>query len=395
MTATHRHDLTTKPSPVLYLALELGWKTWKLAFTVGLGQKARLRTIPARDLDALSVEIKKAKVRFGLPEDTPVLSCYEAGRDGFWLHRYLTAGGVDNQVVDSSSIEVNRRRRRAKSDRLDAAKLVTMLIRWHFGDTKVWSVVNVPNREAEDARQLHRELIELKAERTSHSNRIKGMLAGLGLNVIVDAKLPGRVQALRQYDGTPVPEPLQRRILREFERWTLVDRHIRDLNNQRAREVRKQEEFQVQKVRRLMSLNGVGSNGAWILVREFFDWRQFKNRRQLGSLAGLTPTPYSSGETEREQGISKAGNKRVRWLMIELAWGWLRYQPESALSKWYQRRFGRGNSRMRRIGIVALARKLLIAFWRYLEYDELPEGAITVSLEEKLCGRARSVRSAS
>ena len=142
MTATHRHDLTTKPSPVLYLALELGWKTWKLAFTVGLGQKARLRTIPARDLDALSVEIKKAKVRFGLPEDTPVLSCYEAGRDGFWLHRYLTAGGVDNQVVDSSSIEVNRRRRRAKSDRLDAAKLVTMLIRWHFGDTKVWSVVN-------------------------------------------------------------------------------------------------------------------------------------------------------------------------------------------------------------------------------------------------------------
>src|SRR5262245_5129545 len=342
MTATHRHDPTTNASPVLYVAFELGWTTWKLAFTVGLGQKARLRTISARDLGALAVEIRKAKARFNLPEGTPVLSCYEAGRDGFWLHRYLSSIAVDNLVVDSSSIEVNRRRRRAKSDRLDAVKLVTMLIRWHFGDIKVWSVVNVPNREAEDARQLHRELIELKAERTGHSNRIKGLLASLGLGVTVDAKLPERLQALRQYDGRPIPELMRRRILREFERWTLVDRHIRDLNNQRTRELRKREEPQVQKVRRLMSLNGVGGNGAWILVRELFDWRQFKNRRELGCLAGLTPTPYSSGETEREQGISKAGNKRVRWLMIELAWGWLRYQPQSALSQWYQRRFGRG-----------------------------------------------------
>jgi transposase len=380
---------------VLYLAFELGWTTWKLAFTVGLGQKARLRTIPARDLSALAVEIQKAKNRFHLPEDTPVLSCYEAGRDGFWLHRYLSSIAVDNLVVDSASIEVNRRKRRAKSDRLDAVKLVTMRIRWHFGDRKVWSVVHVPSREAEDARQLHRELIELKAERTSHGNRIKGLLAGLGLSVIMDGKLPVRLQALRQYDGSPVPELMQRRILREFERWTLVDRQIRDLNNLRAREVRKREEPQVQKVRRLMNLQGVGSNGAWILVREFFDWRQFHNRRELGSLAGLTPTPYSSGATEHEQGISKAGNKRVRWLMIELAWGWLRYQPQSALSQWYQHRFGGGNSRMRRIGIVALARKLLIAFWRYVEFDELPEGAVTVNLEEKLCGRVRSARRAS
>jgi transposase len=203
MTATHRRDPTTNASPVLYVAFELGWTTWKLAFTVSLGQKVRMRTIPARDVGALAVEINKAKARFNLPQDTPVLSCYEAGRDGFWLHRYLSSIAADNLVVNSASIEVNRRKCRTKSDRIDAVKLVTMLIRWHFGDIKVWSVVNVPTPEAEDARELHHELMELKAERTSHSNRIKGLLAGLGLSVIVDAKLPERLQRLRQYSPNP------------------------------------------------------------------------------------------------------------------------------------------------------------------------------------------------
>ena len=181
MTATHEQNSTLPTAPVLYFALELGWNTWKLAFTIGAGQKPRIRTIRARALDVLLAEIQAAKARFGLPEDAKVISCYEAGRDGFWLDRFLRTHGVENLVVDSASIEVNRRKRRAKSDRLDAVKLVSMLMRWHNGEKKVWSVVHPPSAEDEDHRQLHRELIALKSERTGHSNAIKGMLAGLGL----------------------------------------------------------------------------------------------------------------------------------------------------------------------------------------------------------------------
>ena len=177
MTATHDQNSTPPAAPVLYVALELGWNTWKLAFTIGAGQKPRIRTIRARALEVLLAEIPAAKARFGLPEDAKVISCYEAGRDGFWLDRFLRTHGVENLVVDSASIEVNRRKRRAKSDRLDAAKLVSMLMRWHNGEKKVWSVVRPPSAEDEDHRQLHRELIALKSERTGHSNAIKGVLA--------------------------------------------------------------------------------------------------------------------------------------------------------------------------------------------------------------------------
>jgi transposase len=375
MTTTHSVNSTVSHGPVLYLAFDLGSKTWKLAFTVGLGQKPRIRTMPAGDLERLKEEIHAAKKRFGLSEKVEVHSCYEAGRDGFWLARYLREAGIVNHVVDSSSIEVNRRKRRAKSDRLDAAKLVIMLVRWHLGEDTLWRIVVVPRTEDEDRRQLHRELIELKSERTSHSNRIKGLLAACGLSIVVDERLPERLEELRQWDGQGVPKALKARILREFDRWKFVDQHIREINKQRAQEVRQADAAEAEKVRNLMKLDGVGINGAWILVGEFFGWRTFRNRREVASLAGLTPTPYDSGESRREQGISKAGNRRVRWVMIELAWCWLRYQPKSELSLWYERRFGAGNSRLRRIGIVALARKLLIAFWKYLEGGEVPAGA--------------------
>src|SRR5262249_41919055 len=177
MSATHAPDSTAPRGPVLYLAFELGWNSWKLAFTIGAGQKPRLRSLPARSLVGLGLEIRKAKERFGLPPDAEVISCYEAGRDGFWLHRYLAHEGIRNLVVDSASIEVNRRRRRAKSDRLDAVKLLSMPIRWHDGEERVWSVVRVPTIDDEDRRQLHRDLMRLKAERTEHDNRIKGLLA--------------------------------------------------------------------------------------------------------------------------------------------------------------------------------------------------------------------------
>jgi transposase len=236
-------------------------------------------------------------------------------------------------------------------------------------------VVRVPAVTDEDRRQLHRELIELKGQRTEHVNRIKGLLAGLGLSITVDAKLVPRLERLRQWDGTGVPPSLRQRIIREFERWQLVGQQISELEAERAKRIREDPAPEVEKVRRLMSLKGMGDNGAWLLVWEFFGWRQIRNRRELASLAGLTPTPYDSGGMRCEQGISKAGNRRVRWMMVELAWGWLRYQPDSALSQWYQRRFGKGNTRLRKVGIVALARKLLIALWKYLETGEAPPGA--------------------
>jgi transposase len=383
MTATHDENSTLPAAPVLYFSLELGWNTWKLAFTIGAGQKPRLRTLSARALDRLLAEIQAAKARFGLPEDAKVVSCYEAGRDGFWLDRFLRTHGVENLVVDSASIEVNRRKRRAKSDRLDAVKLVSMLIRWHNGEKKVWSVVHPPSAEDEDHRQLHRELIALKSERTGHSNAIKGMLAGLGLQCRVNARLPERLEKLRQWNDQAVPSGLRARILREFARWQTVDRQIHDLERERATKIRDDRTPHVEPVRRLLGLRGIGENGAWLLVEEFFAWRRIKNRRELGSLAGLAPTPYTSGESRREQGISKAGNRRVRWMMVQLAWCWLRYQPRSALSQWYLKRFGLGNSRQRKIGIVALARKLLVALWQYLETGEPPEGAELRAWDEK------------
>jgi transposase len=378
MSATHVSDCTTATAPVLYLALELGWNSWKLAFTVGAGQKPRLRSIAARDTDTVLHEIRQAKHRFGLPEEAPVIACYEAGRDGFWLDRFLRRHGVDNLVVDAASIEVNRRKRRAKSDNLDAAKLVGMLIRWHLGERKLWGIVHVPEVIDEDRRQLHRELIALKAQRTAHTNRIKGLLAGLGLAAHIDAKFLERLDGLRQWDGAELPDGLRGRILREYERWRLVGQQIHDLEAERTRQIRDPETPQGEQVRLLLKLKGIGENAAWLLVREFFGWREIRNRRELASLAGLTPTPYDSGESRREQGISKAGNRRVRWMMIELAWGWLRYQPESDLSRWYQRRFAEGNARLRKVGIVAVARKLLVALWKYLETGEVPAGAETV-----------------
>jgi len=365
------------------MALELSSSTWKLAFTVGLGQKPRLKTVTARSTIGLLFEIEAAKKRFGLPEDAPVLSCYEAGRDGFWLHRFLLAHGIQNVVVDSSSIEVNRRQRRAKSDGLDAVKLVEMLMRWHNGEHKVWKTVHVPSVAEEDQRQLHRELIKLKSERTAVSNSIKGLLATLGLNAIVDDQLPAQLERLRQWDGAKLPPSLHQRLLREFARWQLISGQLDDLERERSAKIRDDKTPQIQKVRRLMDLKGIGLNGAWLLGYEFFGWRQFKNRRELGSLAGLTPTPYDSGASRREQGISKAGNRRVRWMMMELSWGWLRYQPESELSQWYQRRFGKGNTRLRKVGIVALARKLLVALWKYAEGGEAPPGAEVVGWEKK------------
>jgi transposase len=369
----------------LYLALELGWNEWKLAFARGPADNPRLRTVGGRNTRDLLQEVAKAKQRLQLPDDAPVHSCYEAGRDGFWLHRFLTQHGIDNQVVDSSSIEVKRQGRRRKTDGLDAGKLLSMLMRWHQGERNVWSVVQVPSVTDEDRRQLHRDLLELKAQRTQHTNRIKGLLAGCGLALAkMDEQFPDALGKLRTWDGQAVPPELQQRLLREHERWLLVDRQIKDLENERARRIRTFEDQSVTKVRGLLRLRGIGANSAWLYVMEFFGWRRIRNRKQLAALAGLTPTPYQSGDSAREQGISKAGNRRLRTMAVEIAWCWLHYQPGSALSQWYQQRFAKGSSRQRRIGIVALARKLLVALWRFLETGEVPAGAEMVTWKKGL-----------
>ncbi|HLE05385.1 MAG TPA: IS110 family transposase [Anaerolineales bacterium] len=361
---------------VLYLAFELGNVEWKLGFSVGFGQRPRVRTIAVRDLEGLQREIELAKKRFGLPETAWVVSCYEAGRDGFWLHRYLVEAGVENLVVDSSSIEVNRRFRRAKTDRMDVAKLLDQLMRYERGEKKVWRVVRVPGVEAEDRRQFHRELEDLKAERTRHINRMKGLLAGQGVRLEIGSVFVEKLSAIRLWDGRPIPEGLRARLEREYKRLQFIQGQIRELEGQRVEAIRRSADPEVEKVRQLLRLKGIGLNSAWVNTMEFFSWREFRNAKEVGALAGLTPTPYQSGDSSRERGMSKAGNRHVRALAIEIAWGWLRYQPESELSRWYQRRFGDGSSRVRRIGIVALARKLLIALWRYLETGLIPQGAV-------------------
>lgn len=371
---THTINDTTV-SGKLYLALELSNAEWKLGFTVGLGQAPRLRTIPARNLVGLQREIELAKVRFGLPRDAGVLSCYEAGRDGFWLHRFLEASGVNNLVVDSASIEVNRRFRRAKTDRLDVGKLLTMLVRYQQGEPKVWSVVHVPSVVEEDQRQLHRELLALKREQTHHINRLKGILASQGVVLEVKADFLEQLEAVHLWDGSSIPAGLQILLEREHQRLELVRAQVHQIGVTRKELLQSSSDPVLEQVRRLLQLKGIGVNSAWIYVMEFFAWRAFRNRRELGSLSGLAPTPYASGESAQEHGISKAGNRPVRAMAIEIAWSWLRNQPESQLSRWYQRRFAKGSSRVRRIGIVALARKLLIALWRYVEEGILPDGA--------------------
>ena len=370
--ATRRVQSTRTP---LHLAFELSLKDWKLAFSVGLADPPVVRRIKAGDLEALAGVIDQAKKKLGLTAKAAVVSCYEAGREGFWLHRYLVSVGIENIVVDSASIEVNRRMRRAKSDRLDAAKLVTMLIRWHAGEKKVWSVVCVPSAKDEDRRHLHRELQTLKRDRTRVINRIKGYLANHGVRLDRLRDLSEQLERIRLWDGSELGTGLVQRLRREWNHFEFLQRQILDIEAERRTELQGSRGRHVDKIQQLMTLRALGPGSSYVLINEFFGWRRFKNRRQVGSLSGLTPTPYQSGDSSREQGISKAGNRQVRGVAIQLAWAWLRYQPRSRLSRWYKKRFARGGKRARKVGIVALARKLLVELWRFLEWGVIPEGA--------------------
>jgi transposase len=236
-------------------------------------------------------------------------------------------------------------------------------------------VVKAPSVEAEDQRHLHRDLETLKQERASTTTRIEGLLSSQGLRVTSLTKLPEQLEALRLWDGSPIPPGLRRRVLRVYAHHTFLSEQIAAVEAERRAQLHASTDARIDQVRQLMLLKGIGINGAWWLVMAFFGWRAFKNRREVGGLAGFTPTPYQSGESAREQGITKSGNRHVRWMTTELAWSWLRFQPKSALSVWFSERFGSGGKRLRRIGMVAVARKLLIALWRFLETGVVPEGA--------------------
>lgn len=360
----------------LLVAFELGQQWWKVGFTTGLGQRPRTRRIAAGAVHVLRTEIVRAKASFGLAIDAPVISCYEAGRDGFWLHRYLTAHGITNHVVDSASIEVDRRKRRSKTDQLDLGGLLNLLARYVAGDRRCWRVVRVPSVAEEDARQLHRTLETLQGDRTRVINRLKAVLATLGVRLPITADFLTRVEAARLWDETPIPAGACDRLRRTWQQLQDIKAQIVEVRAAREALPVDVQTATGRYVHALQTLRAIGPTGAWTLATEIFGWRDIRNPRQLGALVGLVPARYQSGEMQRDLGITRAGNAHVRRMMVQLAWGWLRYQPTSALSHWYQRRFGHGGPRLRRIGIVALARKLLIALWRYVDAGVLPEGAL-------------------
>jgi len=371
MIATTRPEMSVS-EPTLYVALELGKKEWKLAMPSGFGVAPSLRSVVSGDWRGVDRALAQGRARFGLAAAVPVVSCYEAGRDGFWIHRALQQRGIRNRVVDSASIEVNRRARRAKTDRLDALKLVTMLVRVCWGERRVWSEVHVPSVAAEAARQVSRERTALTQEQTRLTNQLKGWLATWG------ATLPRRRPSgwwttVSDWAGAPLPVEVQARVARAEARRAVLEGQIAELDAQQRAAVTTAAPGSA--VRQLVQLKGVATRSASDLLDEGLVWRAFQNRRQIGGLLGFAPTPYESGESAREQGISRAGNNRLQSISIQLAWNWVRWQPHSALTVWYREQFGKGK-RSRRIGIVAVARKLVIALWRYVTTGVVPAGAI-------------------
>ena len=359
---------------VLYMAMELSNKKWKLGFSNG--SKARRKSIEARNQIRLLEEVSLAKRKLGLPAEAKVICCYEAGRDGHWLHRWLSSEGFEVLEIDSSSIETARGRKHVKTDRVDVEKLLDLLLRRCLGFRKAFRVVRVPSEEAEAGQRLHREDEYLIRQRSRISNRIKSLLVTQG---VVEISLKGdftaRLERARCWDGQGLSPELQAELIRLHVQYRLFEEQLSAVARAYAAELESETSIGAAR-RQLETLKSMGPKTSRVLSAEVFAWRTFANGKQVGGMSGLTPTPSQSGDEQREQGISKAGNRRVRWVMIEFAWLWLRWQPESALSRWYRRRFAHGGPRARRIGIVALARKLLIALWRYLEFGELPAGAV-------------------
>ena len=357
----------------LYVAFELGAKSWKLGVTAGFGIEPWVQTVVARDWAAVRRVFERARARFGLAPTAGVVSCYEAGRDGFWIHRALEAQGLANRVVDSASIEVDRRSRRTKTDRVDARKLAQMLVRACMGDAHVWREVHVPPAAAEAARHVSRERSELVAEQTRLTNRVQSVLTTYGTGV-PKRRTGAWWTTVRDWAGAALPTEVQARLRRLEARLAFVARQVTEI--EAAQQQRRETASPEAALRQLVRLKGIATTSASVLLDEGLVWRAFRNRRQVGGFVGFRPVPYSSGEQARDQGIDRAGNRRLRAVSIQLAWNWVRWQPGSALTCWYSRCFARRGARSRRVGIVALARKLLIALWRYATTGAVPDGAM-------------------
>jgi transposase len=357
------------------VAIELSTREWLLTMSVGPEAKRyRVRVQPG-DRAALEDAVRRGRARFGLPAGAAIRSCYEAGREGFWPARLLTAVGVMNLVVDSSSIEVPRRARRAKTDRLDGEKLLRLLIRHWGGEREVWQVVRVPTGAAEDARHASRALTTLQADRTRLRNRIHSLLALHAVRLRLDGRFAARLAAARDWAGEPLPGGAQARVLQVWRLLQGVEQEratLRRAERQRAVAPRTGAPTMVQ---RLAQLRGVAARSATVLSEELFS-RDLRNRRQVGALAGLVSVPSRSGTRVVDQGLTRSGLPAVRRIAVEIAWAWIRYQPLSALTRWYQQRFGSGSPGTRRAGIVALARRVIIALWRYSQTGAVPEGAV-------------------
>jgi transposase len=362
-------------------AIELSKQSWVIGFITPLSSRISRRILSGGDWKGLLelIEEVRARVSREMGRTVEVMSCYEAGYDGFWLHRQLEAHGVRNYVIDPASLQVDRRVRRVKTDRIDTERLLRSLMAYLRGEPKVWSVVRVPSVAEEDARRLHRERDRLVLERVQHVNRIKGLCA---LHGIYDyhplrPQATARLEQLRTAQGGELPPRLKSEIKRELHRLELVVEMIATLEAERDAIVEDEASthLNAEKIQNLHKLKAIGPEFAAVLVGEIFH-RSFDNRRQLASYVGVTPSPFQSGSMAHEGGISKAGNRKGRTTGIELAWLWLRYQPDSDLSIWFRARVGIMKGRIRRIAIVALARKLLVALWRYLETGLVPRGAV-------------------
>jgi transposase len=367
-------------STTCFMAIELSRASWLVAVMTPLKDKISLQSIPCGAVERLMeiVDRTVAKVAQVTGGPVQVVSCYEAGYDGFWLHRVLQARGVLNHVLDAASLMVSRRARRAKTDRLDAERLVRVLASFWRGEPKVCSVARPPTVEEEDAKRLHRERQFLVKERVQHIGRIKGLLAAQGIYQFQPGRRDwaDRLGELRTGDGRPLPPRLAAEIGRHCQRLALVDQMLKELERERDAMVEDRDASSptADRMVRLAQLKGIGPQVARVLATEVF-YRDFGNRRALASYLGVTPAPFQSGGMDRDQGITKAGNPRARTVMIELAWLWLRYQPQSSLAGWFAERTKGLKGRIRRILIVAVARKLAIALWRYLQTGLLPAGA--------------------
>ena len=363
------------------LAIELSRASWIVASLSPISDKISLHKLQPGDVPALLELIARQRTRISAALERPVemVCCYEAGYDGFWLHRRLEAEGVRCLVFDPASLQVNRRARRAKTDRIDAHALIRALRAHLRGEPRVVSVVRVPSPEQEDARRLHRERERLVNERVQHVNRIKGLLATQGIYDYQPLRRDRvqRLAGLQTGDGRPLPARLEAELGRELRRLELVLEMLAAIEAERDALLGQPAPAHphAEMIQALAKLKGIGPEFASVLVGEVF-YRAFDNRRQLASYVGLAPSPFCSGRMQHDQGISKAGNAKARRSLVELSWMWLRHQSESALSAWFRARVGGLKGRVRRIALVALARKLLVALWRYLTTGLVPSGAL-------------------